>query len=230
MNREKEDWLQKNLEDLGQGLTKSPETDDWLETELSQYEQRMGIHEERKQNQTTRYEALRRTIEKVRERLRSKHIEAGKFEEQKANYEQQIEKRAALIRETARYHNIRGYENHLDDPQIAEYLEKISKLHRDQVNAVEQVRRETEREMQKVQDVLTKLGERKWGLQESKNFTREKSTSNDRKMNSLQSELNDIKIDEGGRAVIEANIDDIQHRLARSKEELREACRDRKLQ
>lgn len=230
LNREKEEWLQKNLEDLGQGLTKSLETDEWLETELSQYEQRMGVHEERKQTQTTRYEALRRTIEKVRERLRSKHIQAGKFEEQKANYEQQIERRAVLIRETARYHNIRGYENHLEDAQIAEYLEKISKLHRDQVNAVEQVRRETETEMQKVQDVLTKLGERRWGLQESKNFTREKSTSNDRKLNSLQSELNSVKIDEGGRAVIEANIDDLQDRLARSKEEFKAACWDTKLQ
>ena len=230
MNREKEEWLQKNLEDLGQGLTKSLETDEWLETELSQYEQRMGIHEERKQNQTTRYEALRRSIEKVRERLRSKHTEAGKYEEQKANYEQQIERRAALIRETARYHSIRGYENHLEDPQIAEYLEKISKLHRDQVNAVEQVRRETEREMQKVQDVLAKLGERKWGLQESKNFTKEQSTSNDRKTSSLQAELNGIKIDEGGRAVIEANIDDLQNRLARSKGEFKAACWDTKLQ
>lgn len=230
LNREKEEWLQNNLEDLGQGLTKSPESDEWLKTEFSQYEQRMGIYEERKQNQASRYETLRLTIEKVRERLQSKHIEAGKFEEQKANYEQQIERRAALIRETARYHNLRAYENHLEDPQIAEYLEKISKLHRDQVNAVEQVRRETERERQKVQDVLTKLGERKWGLQESQNFTREKSTSNDRKMNSLQSELNDIKIDEGGRAVIEANIDDLQDRLTRSKEEFKAACWDTKLQ
>lgn len=190
----------------------------------------MGIHEERKQNQTTRYEALRRTIEKVRERLRNKHIEAGKYEEQKANYEQQIERRAALIRETARHHKIRGYENHLEDSQIAEYLGKISKLHQDQVNAVEQVRRETEREMQKVQDVLSNLGERKWGLQESKNFTREQSAANDRKMGSLQSELNGIEIDEGGKAVIEANIDDLQTRLTRSRAEFKAACWDNKLQ
>lgn len=230
MNREKEEWLQKKLEDLGQGLTKSLETDEWLETELDQYEQRMGIHEERKQNQTSRYETLRRTMEQVRERLRSKHIEAGKYEEQKANHEQQIERRAALIRETARYHNIRGYENHLEDSQIAEYLEKISKLHRDQVNTVEQVRRETEMEMQKVQDVLTELGKRKWGLQESKNFTREQSTSNERKMGSLQAELSGIKIDEGGRAVIEATIGDLQDRLARSKDEFKAACWDAKLQ
>lgn len=190
----------------------------------------MGIHEERKQNQTTRYDALRRSIEKVRERLRNKHIEAGKYEEQKANYEQQIERRAALIRETARHHKIRGYESHLEDTQIAEYLGKISKLHQDQVNAVEQVRRETEREMQKVQDVLNGLGERKWGLQESKSFTSKQSASNDRKMGSLQSELNGIEIDEGGKAVIEANIDDLQTRLTRSRAEFKAACWDNKLQ
>lgn len=230
MNREKEEWLQKNLEELSQGLTESPETDEWLQTELSQYEQRMVLHEERKQTQTTRYEALRRTIEKVRERLRNKHIEAGKYEEQKANYEQQIERRALLIRETARHHNIRGYENHLEDSQIAEYLEKITKLHRDQVAAVERVRRETEREMQKTQDVLSKLGERKWGLQESKNFTKEQSASNDRKIGSFQSELSRIEIDEAGRAIIEANIDDLQNRLVRSKAEFKNASWDSKLQ
>jgi DNA repair protein RAD50 len=230
LNREKEEWLEKNLDDLSQGLTKSLETDEWLETELSQYEQRMGIHEERKQNQTNQYEALRRTIEKVRERLRSKHIEAGKFEEQKANYEQQIERRAALIRETARHHNIRGYETHLDDAQIAEYLDKISNLHRDQVSAVERVRRETEREMQKAQNVLSKLGERKWGLQESKNFSREQTVSNERKIGSLQGELASIDIDEGGKAVIEASIEDLQNRLARSKADFKAASWDNKLQ
>lgn len=230
LNREKEEWLQKNLEDLGQGLTKSAESDEWLDTELNQYEQRMEIHEDRKKNQTARYEDMRRSIEKVRDRLRNKHIEAGKYEEQKANYEQQIERRADLIKETAQYHKIRGYENHLEKSQIAEYLKKISELHRDQVNAVEQVRRETEGEMQKVQDVLTKLGERKWGLQESKNFTREQSASNDRKMGSLQSDLNGIEIDEGGKAVIEANIGDLQNRLARAKADFKAACWDNKLQ
>lgn len=229
LGQEKQDWLQKNVNELSQDLNERTESDEWLQTEVDQYEQRMAVHEEHKKQQTTQYETLRIIIEQGREKLKIKHTEAGKHEEQKANHEQQIERRKILVRETARHHNIRGYDTDLDDHHIREYTERISKLSKDQNAAVERIRRDTEREMRASQETLSKLGERKSALSEGKSSAKQQSISNDRKIGSLQSELSDIKIDEGGRAILEGNIEDLQFRLKKSKGELEAACWESKL-
>lgn len=226
---EKQDWLQKNVNELSQDLNQRTESDEWLQTEVDQYEQRMAVHEEHKHQQTKQYEILKRMIEQGREKLQIRHIEAGKHEEQKANHEEQIERQKILIREGARHHNIRGYETDLDDTQIREYTERISKLYKDQNAAVERVRRDTEREMGKSQDILSKLGERKSALSEGKSSAKQQSISNDRKIGSLQSELSLIEIDEGGRATLEGNVEDLQVRVRNSKDEFEAASWESKL-
>lgn len=229
LGQEKQDWLQKNVHELSQDLHERTESDDWLQTELDQYEQRTAVHEEHKQQQTKEYENLKRMIEQGREKLQIKHIEAGKHEEQMANHEQQIERRNILVRETARHHNIRGYETDLDDTQIHEYTERITKLSEDQNAAVVRIRRDTEREMRKSQDILSKLGERKSALSEGKGSAKQQSIYNDRKIGSLQSQLSEIDIDEGGKTILEANIGDLQSRLKKSKDELEAASWESKL-
>ena len=190
----------------------------------------MSLHEEHKQQQTKEYEDLKRRIEQVRELQHKKHIEAGKYEEQKASYEQQTERRRLIIEETARNHNVRGWEGYLDDSKIHEYLEKISKLSNDQNASVERARQETEKAMQEAQDSVSKLRERKLACQESKNFTRQQSAANDQKIGSHQSELNSIDIDEGGRAALEANIEDLQAKIRRSKADFKAMAWNDKLQ
>lgn len=230
LGKEKQDWVQKTLNELGQDLKVRTESDQWLQNELDQYEERMEIHEQHKQQQTKMYESLKRTLDEVRQRLHRKHIEAGKYEEQKANHEQQTEWRKIMVKETARQHSVRGYETDLDDHQIREYIEKISKLYKEQSAAVERIRRDADREMRKSQDTLSKLGERKSAFSEGKSSVKQQSMSNDRKIGSFQSELNDIEIDEGGIAVIEGNIEDLQMRLSKAKEEFKIAFWDTKLQ
>ena len=230
LNREKQSWLEGNLKKSGLNLQKRTETDEWLQAEIDQYEQHMAVREEHKQRQTKNYESLRREIEQARTTLRNKHTEAGKYEEQKANHEKQIESREAIIKETAQRHNIRGYDANLDDTQISEYMEKISKLFKTQNASVERVRRETEREMQRAQDVLSKLGERKSALNEGKNSARQQSAMNDKKMISYQSELSSIEVDEGGKALMEADIEDLDTRLRKSKDEFKAGSWDSKTQ
>ena len=229
-NQKTKDLLRENLGRLGRNLKKRSESDEWLQTELDQYEQRMAVHEEQKQMQTKNYESLKRGIEQARTELRNKHTEAGKYEEQKANHEKQIECRKAMIKDTARRHSIRGYDNDVNDLQIREYMERISKLLKDQNAAVERVRRETEREMQKVQEVLSKLGERKSALSEGKHSARQQSASNDKRMISYQSELDSIDIDEGGKALMEANIEDLDSRLQKAKRDFKTGSWDSKIQ
>lgn len=230
LNKEKQEWLQKNLEDLSQGLKKRDESDEWLQTELDQYEQRMLLHEEHKEQLSGGYDDLKHRIEQVRESQHRNHVEAGKYEEQKANHERQVERRAKLVKETARSHSIRGYESDLNDLKIREYMEKISKLQNDHNISVDRARQETIREMKKTQDSLSKLGEQRSAYHESKINLKQQSTSNDRKIRSCQMELNAIEMDEGGKAIIEANIEDLQSRLEQSQADIKLASWDDKLQ
>ena len=230
VKRKEQDIYQKNMRDLKQGLKERKESDDWLENELDQYEERMAIHEERQKQQSEQYSALQAEIEQARQQQRSKDIEAGKYEEQKTNHEQQIKRRSLLIKETARRHNIRGFETDLDDLQIREYLERITKLCKDQNAHVERARRETDKEVQKAQEMLSNLGERRSALNDRKNSTRQQMTSNDQKLALAQSELSKIEIDEGGKALLESNIEDVEGRLKKARDELTAGGLDTKIQ
>ena len=229
LSREKEEWLQKNINDLRHDLKERNEPDEWLQAEVEQYEQRMTLHEKEMQQNATKYDSLRHKIDQARGTLRIKHIEAGKYEEQKANHEQQLENRKALIRQTAWKHNIRGYETDLDDQQIKGYLDKLVGLHKEQIVIVERVRQEVEKEMEKSRDILSKLGERKSALLESKANAKQQLVSNDQRIGSCSAELNRIEVDVGAKALQEATIRDLDARLTSSRVEFKTALWDRKI-
>lgn len=217
------------MEKLARGLKIRPESDDWLQNELDQFEDRVKQHEQLKQQQSNKYNQLTRLIDSTRERLEKKHIDAGKYEQQQVNHEQDIEARKNLIRENARRYNIRGYEADLGDPEINEFMKRITKLHKDQSGIVDRVRAETENEMGKVREALSRLGERRSGLQEGKSSASQHIVVNNRKMGSLQSELDAIEIDEGAEAVLDSNVEEINESLNKAKEQYQTSSWDAKL-
>lgn len=224
------EWLQKDLVRLRQDLEERTESDDWLQAELDQYGERTKVHEEHQKRQTRRYDDLRREIDQVRGRQAAKRTEAGKYGQMKAHHEQQIQRREMIIKETARRHNIRGYDADLDDMQINEYMERINRLCKDQNASVDRLRRETDKEVQKVQSVLSKLGERRSALQESKSSVKQQLTSNDQKIGSYQSDLNKIEIDEGTKAAGESHIDDLETKMKQAKKDLEVGAWDSRIQ
>jgi len=224
-----EGWVHAQVTKLGSNLKMRSESDEWLQSELDRHQERIADHKENEKRQTNIYQNLERSIKESEEKLSRKHTQAGKYEEQKANHEQQIEERKAMIKETSRHHKVRGYDTDLDDMQINEYLERISKLCKDQVAAVEKTRRETESDTEKAQDVLNKLGERSSLLKENKNSANANFAANQSKSRTIQSQLNSIEIDEGGKAILQANIDDLEARLRKAKDDSRKASCDSKI-
>ncbi|KAL9600460.1 MAG: hypothetical protein Q9179_003206 [Wetmoreana sp. 5 TL-2023] len=229
VNREKQEWLQQQIGRQERELKIRTESDEWLQNELDQYEERVQLRQEQKQQQANTYDQLRRAIETTREGLSRKHIEAGKYQQQQASHEQQIEARKTLVKDSARRHNIRGYEADLDDMQISEYMERISKLYKDQSESVERVRRETEKEMHKVQAVLNSLVERRSGFQEGKSSAKQQSSANDQNISSIQSELDGIEIDEGAKALSESHVNAIDSSLRETKDEYKQSSWDAKI-
>ncbi len=228
-HRTREGWVQAQVTKLGENLQVRSESDEWLQSELDHNHERIIDHENNKTRQNKRYQSLERNLKHIEERLSRKHTEAGKYEEQRANHEQQIELRKALIRETSRHHKIRGYDTDLDDERINEYLNKISKLCKDQIAAVEKARCETEGDTEKAQNVLNKLGEQSSVTKENKNSVHASYAANQTDIGKIQSHLNSIEIDEGGKAILEANIEDLEVRLTKARDDSRKGSWDSKI-
>ena len=230
-NREREEWLQKNVHELGRDLKEErKESDEWLQSELEQYEERMAAHEQREKQQKQDYEKLVRKIDGISEGLRRKDVEAGKYQAQQTNHENQIQKRKIMIKKISSDHKIREYENDLDNTQINEYMEKISKLLRDQNATVDKAHTDKEHEKKKAQDVLNQFDRQRSALEERKISAKQQSANNERRSRSLQSDYNNIETEEGQKAILEDEIKNFETRLSKSRDDSRKASLDNKLQ
>lgn len=229
LKREKQQWLREQIESTARELKVRTESDEWLQTELDQYEQRVKVHEDRKQQQSNKYDQLRRAIDDVREKLQRKHQEAGKYEQQLNSHKQDVEARKNIIRESARSHNIRGYEADLDDGQIGEYMERIDKLYEDQTAKISRVRAETEKEKQRVHDALGQIGERRSGFQEGRSAAKQQIWANEQKTKSVQLDLDAVETDEGARALCVSKVNEVDESLRQAKDYYKKSSWDAQL-
>lgn len=230
-SRKREDWLQTTVQELGHDLKEQrKESDEWLQSELDQYAERMAAHEQQEKQLKQDYENLERKIDGISKQLRRKDAEAGEYQAQRANHVDQVKKRKTMIKKTSSDHKIRGYEHDLDDTRINEYMEKILNLSREQNAAVEKARNDKELERQKAQGILTQLDRERSALNERKKSAKHQSVANDRKIDFLQSDLNKIEADEGGKAILEDSIRDLEIRLSKSRDDSKKASWDSKLQ
>lgn len=226
LKREKQQWLREQIETKARELKVRTEPDEWLQTELDQYEQRVKVHEDRKQQQSNKYDQFRRAIDDTRENLQRKHKEAGRHEQQLNSHKQDIEARNSIIRESARSHNIRGYEADLDDTRISEYMEQIDKLYEDQTANITRFRAETEKEKQKVQDALGQIGERRSGFQEGRSAAKQQTGANDQKMRLVQSDLDSVEADEGAKALCASKVKKVDESLRQAKDQYKKSSWD----
>ncbi|MCJ1273051.1 DNA repair protein rad50 [Puttea exsequens] len=229
LKREKQDWNESNIEKKSKTMKKRPESDEWLQSEFDQFGDRMAQRNMDVEQQTKQYKEVGRQIDADRKRLRDKYGESGKYEQQKTNYEQQLESREVLIKESARRHAIRGFETDLDEIQINEYQDKVARLSREQNAAVEKARRETEKEKLQVRETLSQLKENKFILIENKKSAKQQSAANDQASKILKTKLNDITIDEAEKAIIQNKIHAIDSQLQSLKDETNKASWDNQI-
>lgn len=218
------------IRDLKAHLNEMHESDDWLQSTLDQYEERLGQYQEQEQEQRQQYGELEGKIEASRKQLGAKQAEKGKFENEKTQFERRVARRKTVIKDTARRHKIRGFDDPLDDEQIDEFMHKVRKMSKDQNLALEKARREAQEEVRKAQAVLDQLEQRKKMLQANKVDARKQMQSNDREAQTYQKKLDSISVDEGSKATLEAKIEDVERRLRKAKTDSEAASWDKKLQ
>lgn len=222
--------VESTIENLKRHLVELDDSDEWLESNLEQFESKQFQYQQQEEAQKENYMEIKEKIEQARHRLGLKQAECGRFENDKANFERQIERRKNLIREIARGHNIRGFDDGVDQDDIDEFMQKIRKSLKDQNQTLERAKREAQIELREVQATLNEIGQRKSALQESKNASRRQIASNDKEAATYQGKLNEVDVDEGVQAAIESNIEDIVSRLDQSKGRAQSASWDKEIQ
>lgn len=222
--------IESTIENLKRHLVELDDSDEWLESNLEEFESKQFQYQQQEEAQKESYMEIKEKIEQARHRLGLKQAECGRFENDKANFERQIERRKNLIREIARGHNIRGFDDGVDQDDIDEFMQKIRKSLKDQNQALDRAKREAQLELREVQATLNEIGQRKSALQESKNASKRQIASNDKEAATYQAKLNEVDVDEGVQAAIESNIEDIVSRLDQSKGHAQSASWDKEIQ
>lgn len=195
-----------SVNSLLENLIEMSDSDAELQQMLEQYEERVQKYQADLESQKAKYSEFRGQIDDCRAKVSSKERECGSYEAQQESHERQIKNREQLIKETARSHSIRGFDSDIDDTHVGEFMERISKMARDQNAAFERARAETREKLQTAQNDLTQINEQKYALNSRKESSRQAINANDKKIGGLQVERNKIDVDEGGKVALEAHL------------------------
>jgi DNA repair protein RAD50 len=222
--------IQTSIDNLKRHLVEIDDSDEWLQSTLEQFESRQIQYQEQEEIQKERYMDIKEQIEKAREQLGLKQAECGKYENDKAQFERQIERRENMIKEIARRNNIRGFDDTLDNAQIDEFMHRMRKMVKDHNQALERCRKEGQAELRETQNILNQIAQRKSALQECKSVARRQISDNDKEAATYQNRLNDIDIDEGTLSVLESTRDNVEARLNQLKNNARSATWEKEIQ
>ncbi|KAJ5564635.1 hypothetical protein N7513_000877 [Penicillium frequentans] len=222
--------IQTTIDNLKRHLVELEDSDEWLESNLEQFETKQIEYQQQEEAQKENYMELKARIEKTRQRLGLKQAENGKHENDKANFERQVQRRQTMITEVARGNNIYSVDENMDQESINAFMQKVKGFLRERNQALDRVKREAQKELREVQDTLNEIGQRKSALQEAKNSSKKQISNNDRESASYQGKLNGIDVDEGVQAALEAKIEDITSNLERAKERTKVASWDQEIQ
>ena len=222
--------IRTTIDNLKRHLVELDDSDEWLESTLEQFEMKQIEYQQQEETQKETYMQLKERIEQTRHRLGLKQAENGKYENDKANFERQVQRRQNMISEVARGNNIRGLDDNMDQSAVDAFMQKIRRVLREQNQALDRVKREAQRELREVQETLNEIGQRKSALQETKNASKRQIAANEKESATYQAKLNEIEIDEGVQASLEAKIEDVTSNLEHTKERAKIASWDQEIQ
>lgn len=208
---------QESVQKLRRNLKEMTDTDEQLQALLQQYEERVQQLHDQANEEKRRYQQLSRELGGSREKLSMKERQVGSLQSDQQNYERQIETREQLVKQTARKHNLRGYDLEVDDDKAREFVDRISKMAREQNAAFERARRETQQELQRAQGVLNRISEQKSTLNQKKESAKATLAANERRIRGFQTDLDNIEVDEGSKTMLESSVEDTESRLEISK-------------
>lgn len=209
---------QTTIDDLRSHLKEVSEPDEWLLSTLEQFDERLVQYREREGSEKEKYMDLKQRIEDLREKQSEKQVERGQYESEKAQYERHITNRQDAGRIVAGRHNLRGFEELSDGLEFEDLIRKLHKIFKETSTSLQRIKDENTRSKDYARSRLNQLTQRKSALQDNKSAAKTEIASNDNAIRDVQSRIDEIGVDEGGKAVIESKIEEFQQQLNRSRQ------------
>ncbi|KAI0141540.1 hypothetical protein GGR57DRAFT_487380 [Xylariaceae sp. FL1272] len=224
-------YRQTQLREYNQRMVKQlSASDDTLRRDLEQYEERVAqfsqdIEECRRQHQESADD-----LEDSRVHLNEKLSEHGRLESDKQRYERQVQLRLDHVHQAAREHTIRGFEGDLDDRKVQAFYERLQKLHGDKVREFANLKDENASEYNNQTAAITDLNGRKSTCGRDRSYAAQKITSSEQVIASRRRELGSIDVDDGAKALLDSEAQDIETQLRQATDSIQAADFDNKLQ
>jgi DNA repair protein RAD50 len=208
--------LEHTIATLSSTLEELQETDEWLQATLDQYQERLQQYDEEENRYKVHFAELQASVNASRQELSKKQAELGQYHAEKQNYERNIQNRVQLVKDAARSHSLRGYDDDLDESQVQEFVRRMNKLSQEKERELDRVTAATREESKQAQVRISELENRQATRNQEKVSSDQHIKSNRKKMEARQLEINGIRIDEGARATLDEKYRSVQDLLERA--------------
>lgn len=227
--REQLNYRQDAVDDLRHTIEELHDDDASLEKSLAQYEERMRNFQEEADQNKAQYNDLQKELAESQKSLNTKLSEQGKHQSDKEKYERQLKARVEMVQETAQNYSFRGYDGDLTDQQIQSFNERMQKLLNEKKRDLERLQKENSSELDKTTGVITQLEGRKAARTQDRVSAKHRMGAIEKRTNILQSESSKIEVDEGAKAVLDGQLEELGGRLERLQQEFDKSKWDQQL-
>ena len=227
--REQLDYREDAVKELRQTIDELPEDDASLEASLSQYEDRMQHYQEEAEQNKGQYNELQKELVQLRKNLSAKLSEQGKHESDKDKYDRQLKSRVEMIQDAARAYDFRGYDGDLNDQQVNSFNEKIQRLLNEKKRDLERLQKENASEVDTATGVITDMEGHKAARTQDRVSAKQRMGAIEKRTNILQNESGLIDIDEGAKALLDGQLEELAGRLTNVQQSYEKFDWDRQL-
>lgn len=227
--REQLEYRQDAVNELRQTIEELHEDDAALEVSLSQYEERMRSYQDEAEQNRVQYADLQAELSQSRRALSTKLAEQGKHQSDKDKYERQLKARIEMVQEAAQQHGFRGFDGELTEKHVTSFHEKIQKLLNERKRDLERLQKENAAELDKATGVITELEGRKAARIQDRVSAKQRMSAIEKRTQVLQNEASIIDVDEGAKAVLDTQLEELEGRSGRLQQEFDKANWDGQL-
>ncbi|CAI4218558.1 unnamed protein product [Parascedosporium putredinis] len=159
--RDQLEYRQDAVSELKSTIEELTENDEWLETALSQYEERMARYQAEADESRAQYSTYQQDLTKSRRELSRQLAEQGKLQSDKEKHERQLVTRLDMIHTAADQYDFRGFDGELSDVQVKSFHERLQKLLADKRRDLDRVQKQNSKDVNKLNSTISSLESRK---------------------------------------------------------------------
>ncbi|KAF7555057.1 hypothetical protein G7046_g6641 [Stylonectria norvegica] len=227
--RQQLDYRQDAVKELKTTIEELHDDDASLESTLAHYEDRMGHLQEEAEQNKTQYNDLLKALAQSRKEMSVKLSEQGKHQSDKDKYERQLQTRVEMIQEAALNHGFSGFDGDLTEQHVKSFHERIHKLLNEKKRDLERVQKENSSELDKATAVITELEGRKSARTQDRVSAKQRMNAVVKRTSVLQNESGLIDVDEGAKAILDGQFEDLNSRFQAAQKGFENANWDRQV-